>query len=74
MLAITLPPEIEARLEDVARLTGRSKADLAEEVISTHIDDLEDGWIARERLSRLDRGESDTVPLSDVMKRYGLPD
>jgi RHH-type transcriptional regulator, rel operon repressor / antitoxin RelB len=74
MLALTLAPDIENRLDHIARLTGRSKADLAQEAIAAHIDDLEDGWVAKERLSRLDRGESDTVSLADVMTRYGLPD
>ncbi|AXV14759.1 CopG family transcriptional regulator [Neorhizobium sp. SOG26] len=74
MLALRLPPDIEARLDELARLTGRSKSYYAREAILTHLDDLEDIYLAQERLESLRRGESDSVPLSQVMKQYGLDD
>jgi RHH-type rel operon transcriptional repressor/antitoxin RelB len=42
MLALRLPPEIENRLEALARLTGQSKSFYACEAILEHLDDLED--------------------------------
>ena len=74
MLALRLPPDIEARLDELARLTGSSKSYYAREAILTHLDDLEDIYLAQERLESLRRGESDSVPLSQVMKQYGLDD
>jgi RHH-type rel operon transcriptional repressor/antitoxin RelB len=74
MLALRLPPDIEARLDDLARLTGRSKSYYAREAILAHLDDLEDVYLASQRLESLKRGESDSVPLSEVMKQYGLDD
>ncbi len=72
MLALRLPPDIEARLEDLAQLTGRSKSFYAREAILAHLDDLEDYYLAEQRTEALEQGESDTVPLADVMKTYGL--
>ncbi|TDK37260.1 TraY domain-containing protein [Rhizobium deserti] len=74
MLALNLPQEIEQRLDDLAKLTGRSKSFYAREAILAHLDDLEDYYLAEQRLDSLQRGESDTIPLADVMKKYGLED
>lgn len=72
MLAIRLPVEIERRLEDLARITGRTKTFYAREAILEHLDDLEDAYIAEQRLSDIRSGKTQTVPLEDVMKRYGM--
>lgn len=72
MLAVNLPEDIEARLDALARLTGRSKDFYAREAILAHLDDLEDYYLAEQRMDALQRAESDTVPLADVMKTYGL--
>jgi RHH-type transcriptional regulator, rel operon repressor / antitoxin RelB len=74
MLALQLPPEIEARLDDLARRTGRSKDFYAREAILAHLDDLEDLYLAEQRRRSLQNGESDSVPLAEVMKRYGMED
>jgi RHH-type rel operon transcriptional repressor/antitoxin RelB len=50
MLALRLPPEIERRLEALAAKTGRSKSYYARQAILEHLDELEDGYLARERL------------------------
>jgi RHH-type rel operon transcriptional repressor/antitoxin RelB len=52
MLALRLPPEIEARLERLASRTGRTKSFYAREAITRHIDELEDGYLALDRLER----------------------
>ena len=41
MLAIRLPPEIERRLADLAKATGRTKTFYALEAIKRHLDKLE---------------------------------
>jgi RHH-type rel operon transcriptional repressor/antitoxin RelB len=74
MLALRLPPEIENRLEALAKRTGRSKSYYAREAILEHLDDLEDAYLAEQRLADLRVGRTDTVPLADLMKRYGLED
>ena len=52
MLALRLPPEIEKRLDALARKTGRTKSFYAREAILRHIEDLEDDHLARRRLAR----------------------
>jgi RHH-type rel operon transcriptional repressor/antitoxin RelB len=50
MLALRLPPEIEQRLEALAAKTGHSKSEFAREAILTHLDEIEDAYLALERL------------------------
>ena len=42
MLALRLPPDIEERLDNLARRAGRTKRFYAREAILDHLDDLED--------------------------------
>ena len=62
MLALRLPPEIEQRLDALAKKTGRSKSFYAREAILRHIEDLEDYHLARRRLSR----RAPRVPLEEL--------
>jgi RHH-type rel operon transcriptional repressor/antitoxin RelB len=52
MLALRLPPEIEERLEALAKKTGRTKSYYAREAIVRQIEDIEDYYLAQRRLSR----------------------
>jgi len=72
MLAIRLPAEVEKRLEALAKATGRTKTFYAREAILEHLDDLEDLYLAEQRLIDIRAGKTQTVPLEEVMKRYGL--
>jgi RHH-type rel operon transcriptional repressor/antitoxin RelB len=74
MLAIRLPTEIEERLDALAKATGRTKTFYAREAILEHIDDLEDLYLAEQRLIEIRAGRTATIPLEDVMKQYGLAD
>ena len=68
MLAIRLPPEIEARLEKLAKVTGRSKTYYAREAIEAHLADLEDIYLAEKRLEEHRAGRIRTIPLKAVLK------
>jgi len=72
MLALHLPADIERRLDELARKTGRSKSDHVREAIVEHLDDLEDLYLAEERLRELQDGTSHTTPLADLMKIHGM--
>jgi RHH-type rel operon transcriptional repressor/antitoxin RelB len=50
MLAIRLPASLEQRLADLARKTGRTKTFYAREAIEMHLADLEDAFLAADRL------------------------
>jgi RHH-type rel operon transcriptional repressor/antitoxin RelB len=66
MLALRLPPEIEKRLDQLARKTGRSKSFYAREAILRHLEDLEDVHLAERRLRR----GGDRVTLEDLEKEF----
>jgi RHH-type rel operon transcriptional repressor/antitoxin RelB len=52
MIAIRLAPDIEDRLERLAKKTGRTKTSYAREAILEHLEDLEDVQLATKRLER----------------------
>ena len=52
MIAIRLPAEIDERLTKLAKRTGRTKTYYAREAILRLIDDMEDTYIAIERLEK----------------------
>lgn len=70
--SIRLDPAIEQRLENLAAQTGRSKAYYLRELVTGGLDDLEDLYLAEQRLIDIRAGRSDTVALEEVMKRHGL--
>lgn len=72
MLAIRLPADLEARLEALARATGRTKTYYAREAIVEYLDDLEDLYLAERELEEIRAGRSETVPLAEVMRRHGV--
>lgn len=74
MLAIRLPADIEARLEALAKATGRTKTYYAREAILEHLDDLEDIYLAEHTLEQVRRGEMTTHRLDDVESDLGLAD
>lgn len=67
MLALRLPPDLERRLDALAKRTGRTKSYYAREAIIEHIEDLEDYYTAESRI-RTDSGER--IPLEDVMAEF----
>jgi len=50
MLAIRLPEDIENRLTDLANKTGRTKTFYAKEAILEHLDEIEDKYLAINRI------------------------
>ena len=52
MLAIRLPEEIERRLAKLAEKTGRTKTFYAREAIVSHLEELEDTYLAASRAKR----------------------
>ena len=68
MLSIRLDPEIERRLNELSKRTGRTQSYYASELIESNIEDLEDRYLAEARL------EKRRVPLTSrrVRKRLGL--
>src|SRR5215469_13294487 len=70
MLAIRLPPAIEKRLAALAKRTGRSKTYYAREAILEHLDDLEDYYLAVQRLEK----NVASLSLKELERRLGVAD
>lgn len=68
MLAIRLAPEIEKRLEILAKRTGRTKTFYAREAILEHLADLEDIYLISERL----KTPGKTYSAQEVKDELGL--
>ncbi len=52
MLSIRLDPDIERRLSELAKRTGRTKSYYVRELIEANIEDLEDRYLAEARLEK----------------------
>jgi RHH-type rel operon transcriptional repressor/antitoxin RelB len=72
MLAVRLDKDLEERLERLAERTGRTKTFYAREAIEAHLDDLEDFYLAEERLRHF--RDEDAVSLEDLKAELGLAD
>jgi RHH-type rel operon transcriptional repressor/antitoxin RelB len=73
-LSIRLPSDLEARLKNLAAKTGRTKSYYITEAIREHLDDLEDVYLAEQRLTDIRSGKTRTVRIEEVMKHYGVED
>jgi RHH-type rel operon transcriptional repressor/antitoxin RelB len=71
-LSIRLPGDVEDRLKNLAAQTGRTKSYYITEAICEHLDDLEDLYLAEQRMIDIRAGRTQTAPLEEVMKRYGM--
>ena len=74
MLALRLPEDIEKRLAALAKATGRSKSFYAREAIVQHLEDLEDVYLAEQRLIDHREGRGETVSMEEMRQRVGLED
>ena len=68
MLSLRLDPDVERRLDALARKTGRTKSYYARELIEGNLEDLEDRYIAEARLEK--RGP--TLTSRQARKELGL--
>jgi RHH-type rel operon transcriptional repressor/antitoxin RelB len=70
MLAVRLDENTERRLEALATRTGRTKTFYAREAIEAHLDDLEDFYLAEERMKGF--RDEDAIPLAVLKAEFGL--
>ena len=74
MLAIRLPEDIELRLGNLAKKTGRTKTFYAREAILEYLDNLEDLYLAEKRLSNIKNGKTKVIKLNQLERELGLAD
>jgi RHH-type rel operon transcriptional repressor/antitoxin RelB len=63
-----VPKDLEKRLDDLAKRTGRTKSYYARQAIVEHLEDLEDYYLAESR--RDEPGEN--VPIERLMDEVGM--
>ena len=73
-ISVRLPEDLKTRLAQLAQRTGRSKTYYMVEAIKEHIGDLEDLYIAEQRLIERRAGRSKSYTQEEMEKRYGLAD
>ncbi len=73
-LSIRLDPELDARLAQLAKKTGRTKSFYVRQAIEDQIEDLEDLYLARRVVARVDAGKERTVPLSELERELAVGD
>jgi RHH-type rel operon transcriptional repressor/antitoxin RelB len=69
-----LTDELDARLERLARLTGRSKSFYVKHALEEQIEDLEDLYLARKVAKRVAEGRERLIPLEDLERELGVAD
>ena len=68
--AIRLGHDLEERIVKLSERTGRSKSFLAKTAINEKLEDLEDYYLAVDRLKKYD--SKDNKSLEEIMVIYGL--
>mgnify|MGYP000163788143 FL=1 len=73
-LSLRLPPDVEDRLNKLSAATGRTKTFYATEAIREYLDDLEDLYLAEQRLTALRAGRTKAISLEALERQLGLAD
>lgn len=71
-ISIRLSPEDEARLDELAAHTGRSKTFYVREAIHEHLDDLEERYWADRVIRDWESSDKATRPASDLWAELGV--
>lgn len=74
MIVIRVPDDIQQRLNALAAATGRTKSYYVREAILKHLDEIEDLYLAEQRLIDIRSGHSRAYGLDEVEQALGLAD
>ncbi len=72
--AVRLEDDTYSRLQALATQTGRTATYYIREAIETHLEDLEDIYLAEKTLEAVRRGEQKTYTLDEVERDLDLAD
>ena len=70
--SIRLDDDLDARLERIARLTGRTKSFYVKQALEDQIQDLEDLYLARRVAKRVAEGRERVIPLEELERELGV--
>jgi RHH-type rel operon transcriptional repressor/antitoxin RelB len=66
--AIRLPEETYERLQALAERTGRTATYYIRQAIETHLEDLEDLYLAEQAIERIRRGEDEVISAEEFWR------
>jgi RHH-type rel operon transcriptional repressor/antitoxin RelB len=69
---VRLEAATEQRLDQLAQLTGRTKAFYLRQLIEAGLDDLEGAYLGAAVVERIRQGQERTYSLDDVVSELGL--
>ncbi len=72
--AIRLEDNTYNRLQELAEKTGRTATFYMREAIETHLEDLEDTYLAEQTIKQVNDGKHRTYSLNEVERELGLED
>lgn len=72
--SVCLAPELEQRLDFLAKHTGRTKAYYLRQIIERGLEELEDYYLAAEVLERVRKVQEPVYSSEEVRKDLGLVD
>jgi RHH-type rel operon transcriptional repressor/antitoxin RelB len=73
-LSIRIDPDVDARLDRLAKLTGRSKSFYVKQAIEDQLEDLEDLYLAQRVTQRIAEGRERLIPLEELDRELGVDD
>ena len=74
MISMRLTPDLEARLDALAKRTGRTKTFYVRQAVIEHLDDIEAAQLALERWEDVRSGRTSVISLAELKAEYGLDD
>lgn len=73
-VSIRIDPELDARLEKLAKRTGRTKSFYIKQAIEDHLEDLEDLYLAQRVVGRIESGKERVVSLKELERELAVGD
>ncbi len=71
-ISINLPNDVETRLNKLCEKTGRNRNYIVTQAVLEQLDDIEDEYLATNRMKSILAGRIVTESLADVAKKKGL--
>lgn len=71
-ISIDIPPHIGARLHAAVTRVGESESAFLTQALLQRLDELDEVFVAEERIANIRAGRADTVPIEAIMQRYGM--
>ncbi len=72
MTAVCLLEEVENRLAELARKTGRTKSFYIWNAIMEYLQDMEDLYLGNQELEKVRAGKSKLTPIEDLLAEFGI--